>query len=184
MYVDKVGDRRMRYFNRKIIHILAGGIVAFLVPFLFSSPLIPFIMGIGLAILILIPYLTGNILYWFQVPENKYDVHFCIMWGIMFLLSWYIWNDLIHGVVIVSFIAIGDAVTGLTRNIIIGERTKHWYGNIAMLIVSLPIAIYYLGTNGIVPAIVASLIEKIEYKWIDDNILIPLSAFLILIILI
>jgi hypothetical protein len=89
-YASKLGDRRMRYFNRKIIHILARGIVALLVPYIYRDPSIPFIMGLLLTLLVLIPYIKGDILYWFQVPDNMYDVNFCIAWGFMFLISWII----------------------------------------------------------------------------------------------
>jgi len=182
-YVDRVGDRRMRYYNRKIIHIFAGGVVALLVPYIYNGPLIPFVLGILLAIAVLIPYLRGKIYEWFQVPDNMYDVNFCLVWGLMFPISYYIWGDMIYAVVLISFMAFGDAVTGIVRNYLFKRRTKHWIGNLAMFIVSAPIAYYYLGWIGVLAALVASIAEHFEYKWIDDNILAPTSAFLVLYLL-
>lgn len=183
LYVDRVGDRRMRYYNRKIIHIFAGGVVALLVPYIYSGPLIPFILGVLLAISVLIPYLRGKIYEWFQVPDNMYDVNFCLVWGVLFPISYYVWGDMTYAVVLISFMAFGDAATGLIRNYLFKRRTKHWIGNIAMYLVSAPIAIYYLGWIGILVALVASIAEHFEYKWIDDNVLVPTSAFITLYIL-
>ncbi|HIP85424.1 MAG TPA: dolichol kinase, partial [Pyrodictium sp.] len=39
------------YYNRKAIHVLAGGVVALLVPLLFSEPWIPFVLALVLALL-------------------------------------------------------------------------------------------------------------------------------------
>ncbi len=182
-YKDRVGDIRMRYYNRKIIHIFAGGVVALLVPYIYKSPLLPLIMGIVLAIMVLIPYLKKEILYWFQVEENMYDVNFCLVWGFMFFISYMVWGDLIHGMVIISFMAFGDAVTGLVRNYFFRKRTKHWLGNLAMLLVSAPLAYYFLGLRGVASAVAASIAEHFEFGPIDDNILAPLAAFITLLIL-
>ncbi len=182
-FLDRVGDRRMRYYNRKLIHIFAGGVVALLVPYIYTSPLIPFILGILLAISVLIPYLRGKLYEWFQVPDNMYDVNFCIVWGVMFPLSYFIWGDMVYGVVLISFMAFGDAVTGIVRNYVFKKRTKHWLGNLAMFLVSAPIAYYFIGYIGVIAALIASIAEHFEYKWIDDNVLAPTSAFITLYLL-
>ncbi len=182
-YKDRVGDMRMRYYNRKIIHIFAGGVVALLVPYIYSGPLLPFLMGLALAILVLIPYLKKQILYWFQVETNMYDVNFCIMWGLLFLVSYLIWGDLVHGMVIISFMAFGDAATGIVRNYFFKRRTKHWLGNLAMFLVSAPIAYYYLGLEGVVSALAASIAEHFEFGPIDDNVLAPSAGLIVLLIL-
>ena len=76
------------YYNRKIIHIFAGGLAAFACPFYFKTPLMPLIFASILAVITYIPHRAGKLLYWFQVPENKYEVHFCIMWGVGLTAGW------------------------------------------------------------------------------------------------
>ena len=178
-YVSKgIKKRVVIYYNRKIIHIFAGGLVAFLTPFIFTDVYIPFAMSIILAMVSYLPYKIGKINYWYQVPENKFDVHFCIMWGLSILLGKLIFNNWWVGVVPVLYMSIGDAVTGIVRNYMFGKRTKSWWGNLAMLAVCVPIGLT-LGLKGVLAAVVASILEHYEYKWIDDNIIVPLSSFLL-----
>jgi len=84
------------YYNRKIIHILTGGIVALLVPSLFSGAAIPLIMALILALITYLSHRRGKLMYWFQVKENMYEVNFCIMWGVVITLSWLIFKDPIY----------------------------------------------------------------------------------------
>lgn len=178
-YVSKgIKKRVVIYYNRKIIHIFAGGLVAFLTPFIFTDVYIPFVMSIILAMVSYLPYKIGRINYWYQVPENKFDVHFCIMWGLSILLGKLIFNNWWVGVVPVLYMSVGDAVTGIVRNYMFGKRTKSWWGNLAMLAVCVPIGLT-LGLKGVLAAVVASILEHYEYKWIDDNIIVPLSSFLL-----
>ena len=178
-YVSKgIKKRVVIYYNRKIIHIFAGGLVAFLTPFIFTDVYIPFAMSLILAMVSYLPYKIGKINYWYQVPENKFDVHFCIMWGLSILLGKLIFNNWWVGVVPVLYMSIGDAVTGIVRNYMFGKRTKSWWGNLAMLAVCVPIGLT-LGLKGVLAAVVASILEHYEYKWIDDNIIVPLSSFLL-----
>lgn len=44
------------YYNRKVIHVLTGGVVAAVVPFVFRTPLLPFTMAMFLAFFLYIPY--------------------------------------------------------------------------------------------------------------------------------
>ncbi len=76
------------YFNRKVIHILAGGVVALLVPVFFTSPTIPLILALILAFINWIPHRNGRLLYWYQVEDNMYEVNFCIAWGVVLTASW------------------------------------------------------------------------------------------------
>ncbi|WFO76261.1 dolichol kinase [Desulfurococcaceae archaeon MEX13E-LK6-19] len=170
------------YYNRKLIHIAAGGFVALLVPFLFKTPILPFILAMILALLTYLPHKKGELMYWFQVPDNMYEVHFCVMWGIIITLSWIIFGNYWYGVIPVSFMAFGDAATGIVRNALYGHRTKSWYGNLAMLGVTLPIGAL-VGIPGIIAALIASFIEHFEFKGIDDNITVPLTGFLTIYIL-
>ena len=167
------------YYNRKLIHIVAGGFVALLVPFLYETPLLPSTLAMILALFTYLPHRQGKLLYWFQVEDNMYEVNFCIMWGIVIALSWIIFHNLWYGVIPVSFMAFGDAATGVVRNILYGKRTKSWYGNLAMLATTLPIGLL-IGLPGVIAAIIASIIEHFEFKGIDDNVMVPLSSFLVI----
>ena len=179
-YVSRgVDGKVMVYYNRKIIHILAGGIISLLTPFIFRNPFIILAFSIILTIFSLIPYKTGRLNYWYQVSGNIFDVHFCLMWGLVMFLSKFFLNDWWTGVVPVLFMSVGDAVTGIVRNAFFRKRTKSWWGNLAMLLTCLPIGAL-LGFKGVFSAFVVSLIERYEYKWVDDNITVPLVSFFIL----
>ncbi len=180
-----IKENKIIYYNRKIIHMLAGGLVALLVPFLFETPLLPFTLAMVLAVLTYIPHKTGKLMYWFQVEDNMYEVNFCIMWGTVIAASWIIFGmnqqAYWYGVVPVAFMAFGDAVTGLVRNMMYGKRTKSWYGNLAMLAVTVPIGAAVIGLPGAVAGILSSIVEHFEIPGIiDDNITVPLVGFLTL----
>ncbi|MCE4628458.1 MAG: dolichol kinase [Desulfurococcales archaeon] len=168
------------YYNRKIIHILAGGVVAFLVPFLFEAPLIPFLMSLMLGAFLYYWHWKGKLLFWFQTEENMYEVNFTVAWGVSLLLLWAITGDPKISVVPAVFIAIGDGVTGIIRNALFGRRTKHWLGNIGMALVVIPLGYALAGTLGAVAGAIASIVERYEIPPIDDNILIALSSLAIL----
>lgn len=171
------------YFNRKIIHVLAGGLVALLVPFLFSSPTIPFMLALVLALVTWLPHKKGKLMTWFQVDENMYEVNFCVVWGTVLLISWLVFNTPIYGLIPVLFMSFGDAVTGVVRNLVYRRRTKSWWGNVAMFLICAPMAYYFIGLWGIPIAALSSYIEHYEFNPIDDNILISVTAFLSLFIL-
>ncbi|MEM2303021.1 MAG: dolichol kinase [Candidatus Bathyarchaeia archaeon] len=179
------------YFARKIIHILAGGLVALLIPMfnIFKTPIIPSTLGLVLALLCYIPHKTGKLMYWFQDPSNIYEVNFSLMWALMIGIGWVLaggsfWLPAIP----LLFMSWGDGVTGIVRNFLFKKRTKHWSGNLAMFLICAPIG-YFLSSNisspisGLVAASIASLIEhfeKIGEYVIDDNITVPLSSFIVL----
>ncbi len=177
-------ENKVVYYNRKIIHVLAGGLVALLVPYLFKTPILPFALAMVMAILTYIPHKKNQLMYWFQTEDNMYEVHFCIMWGVVIALSWLLFGQnqqaFWYGVIPVAFMAFGDAITGVVRNMMYGYRTKSWYGNLAMLAVTIPIGAL-IGIAGIIAAIVASIVEHFEVLGkIDDNITVPLSSFLVI----
>ena len=171
------------YYNRKIIHIFAGGLAAFACPFYFKTPLMPLIFASILAVIVYIPHRAGKLLYWFQVPENKYEVHFCIMWGVGLTAGWLLTGNPWFGVLPIVFMSIGDAVTGLLRNMMFKRRTKSWWGNFAMAITITPIGFTILGIAGAVAALICSFVEHYEFGMIDDNITVPLTALVLLILL-
>jgi len=170
------------YYNRKIIHILAGGLVAFLVPLIFKTPILPFGMALLLAVLTYIPHRTGNLMYWFQVEENMYEVSFCVMWGLIIALGWLVSEgNFWLGVLPVLFMSVGDAVTGIVRNMLYKRRTKSWWGNLTMALFSIP-AGAILGFAGVIAGALASFIEHFEFNPIDDNVTVPALSFVILLL--
>ncbi|MFN4046491.1 MAG: dolichol kinase [Acidilobaceae archaeon] len=174
-----VSDYSARYYNRKIIHMFAGGLVAVLTPYLYTSPLFPLLASLALAFLLAVTR-RYRLLYWFQVPENAYEVNFLIAWGVSVFLLWHLTANPFIAVLPAIFISYGDAVTGLIRNAIFGERTKHWWGNVAMAIVCFPIGYMYAGLLGLAAAAASTIVERFEFGPIDDNVLIVLTSTLIL----
>jgi len=170
------------YYNRKLIHIFAGGVVALLVPKVFTGAAIPLALSILLAFITYLPHRGGKLMYWFQVEENMYEVNFCLMWGLTLTLAWILLGNPLYGIVPIVFMAFGDAVTGIVRNAVFGRRTKHWLGNLAMLAVSLPAGVFMAGLVGGLAAAVASFIERFELKPIDDNVLISLCSLAVLLL--
>jgi phytol kinase len=168
------------YYNRKVIHAAAGGAVALLVPYVFREPLVPLLMALALGGFLAYMRRSGRLMYWFQVPENAYEVNFTIAWGASVALLWLILQDPRLAVLPALFIAFGDAVTGVVRNALFARRTKHWAGNIAMLAVAAPLGLAYGGLLGAAAGVVASLVERFEFPPVDDNVLIALASTLVL----
>ena len=181
------------YYNRKIVHIFAGGVIALIVPIVFSSSIYPLFCGLSITI---ITYLShkrrrGKMLYWFQTEDNLNDVSFCFMWGITIFVLWEVmgamgntgapWIAIIPAV----FVSFGDGVTGIARNVLFKKRTKHPIGNVFMAAVCIPLGYFLAGFGGIaiggvIAAIVASTMERYEFGPIDDNILITISSSIVL----
>ncbi|MGB9828119.1 MAG: dolichol kinase [Thermosphaera sp.] len=170
------------YYNRKIIHILAGGVVSILIPLLgYTTPLTIIPMLVLLFLATYIPHKTGKLLYWFQDPDNINEVNFVIMWGAVMITSWVVFRDWVYGVVPVAFMSFGDGITGIVRNALYNKRNKSWFGNLAMAVVTVPVGQIILGLPGAFAGLVASIIEHFEiHSKIDDNITVPLVSFLII----
>ncbi|MEM4189963.1 MAG: hypothetical protein QW544_05565 [Candidatus Caldarchaeum sp.] len=164
------------YYNRKIIHILAGGLVAVLVPYLLSNLMLISIMVAVLAVGNYIPHRRGKLYYWYQVKENMYEVHFIIMWGLIMALGFLI-GDLRLSIVPILFMSVGDGVTGLVRNAMYRRRTKSWWGNVAMASFCVPVGFASMSFAGALSGALASLVEKFEFGRIDDNITVPIVSF-------
>ncbi|MEM1772320.1 MAG: dolichol kinase [Desulfurococcaceae archaeon] len=171
------------YYNRKLIHMLAGGVIALLVPYVFSSPLVPTVFALIIALILYIPHRKKNLLNWFQVSDNAYEVNFAISWGLSLLLVWLITNNPYYAIIPPLFISFGDAVTGIIRNGLYGVRTKSWYGNLGMILVTVPIGFYFAKVPGLLAAVASSIIEHFEIPpLLDDNVLIGIASSLILIV--
>lgn len=176
------------YYNRKFVHIFAGGVITILVPLVFSSPIYPLLCGLLITIFTYISHRSSKMMYWFQTDDNLNDVNFCFMWGVSIFLLWTVLEN-VHGVQNASWIAIipaafmsfGDGITGIVRNMAFKKRTKHFIGNIYMGLLCIPLG-YLLGwlggipLGGLIAAIVASFTERYEIGPLDDNILITISS--------
>lgn len=169
------------YFNRKIIHILSGGVVALLLPFLFSEPLVPLAFSYILALATYIPHRKKRLLNWFQTEDNMYEVNFCIAWGTSIAILWLLTENPWISILPALAISFGDAITGIVRNIVFGYRTKHWLGNVAMATLMIPVGYVIAGYVGMLSMAIASAIERIEIGPIDDNVLISFSVTAILV---
>lgn len=171
------------YYNRKIIHIAAGGVVL-LVPLIYREPWIPVSLTVLLTLMVgMSRKKNDKFMYWFQTKDNDYEVHFLVMTTLLLSLG-YLIGDPWCGVLPVAFMAIGDGVTGIIRNFMFKRRTKSWWGNLGMLMVNVLIG-SIKGVPGILSGVVAAIVERFEFLGgkIDDNITVPLISFAVLLTL-
>ncbi|MEM1863527.1 MAG: dolichol kinase [Desulfurococcaceae archaeon] len=170
------------YYNRKIIHMLAGGLVSLIIPLLgYTSPTTILPMLVLLFLATYLPHKTGKLMYWFQDPENINEVHFVIMWGVVMVGSWVIFGDWRFGVLPVLFMSFGDGVTGIVRNTMYNKRNKSWIGNMAMALVTVPLGYILMNIPGALAGLASSIVEHFEiHSKVDDNIAIPLVSFSII----
>jgi len=168
-----------RYLSRKTIHILAGGVVAVFVPFVYKEPVTPFILSLILTVLLLFNRRQKKMMDWFQEAGNFYEVDFTIMWGLSILVGWFFDKTLWLGVLPAIYMSVGDGVTGIVRIIISKKRYKGIEGSLAMFISILPFSIT-MGYGGLISAFAGTLAEK--QNFIDDNIAVPVVSLLILIL--
>lgn len=175
------------YVNRKMVHIFAGGVVALAVPLVFNTPLYPLICGLALTVLTFISHKRGNVMYWFQSNKNRYDVNFCLMWGLSIFILWIWFDNAWIAIIPAAFMSFGDGITGIIRNLVLEKREKHFVGNLYMAGVCLPLG-YGLGglggiaVGGAIAGLVASVVERYEFGIIDDNVLVTVSSSLVLMI--
>jgi len=60
-------------------------------------------------------------MYWFQVPENMYEVNFVLAWGLSIALLWVLTRSLFLSVLPPLLISFGDAATGVVRNTLFSD---------------------------------------------------------------
>jgi dolichol kinase len=178
-YVVRRGwdPKRGTYLGRKFVHIFGAGLVAILLPFEFHEPVFPFAFAMLLAVLTYTLHRTNHVLYWFQDPSNYSETYFALTWGAAVLLTWLVDRTFLLAVLPTLFMAWGDGVTGVVRNLMYKKRTKAWQGSVAMLAVCVPVGAL-MGIAGIVAGIAATGVERIE--GVDDNISVPLVSLCIL----
>ena len=184
-----VANNVVVYYNRKIVHMAAGGAVALAVPYLFTSPVYPLAIGLALTAFTLIPHVSGRRLEWLQTEENRNDVKFTLMWGLAIFVLWLLLDDPFLAILPPVFMAFGDGVTGVVRNAMFKRRTKSPVGNLFMLAVCIPAGFLLAGQAalpipwwGLIAGVVASIIERFELGPIDDNTLITVASSAVLLI--
>jgi len=190
MLKKRFDEKVVIYYNRKLIHIFAGGVIVLLVPFVFSNPFFPLLSSILMGIVAYYTHKVGKSFYWFQAKDNFNDVSFCFMWGIAIFILWTIFDSPWVAIIPPAFIAFGDGITGIIRNLAFKERRKHPIGNLYMAGVCIPVGYYFAAYSGIsglalwgvFAAVAASLFERYEIGIIDDNILVAGSSTIILFI--
>ncbi|BAJ51597.1 conserved hypothetical protein [Candidatus Caldarchaeum subterraneum] len=164
------------YYNRKIIHVLAGAVAAIVVAYYMKSYLPVIVLVAVLAVGNYLPHKRNKLMYWYQVEDNMFEVHFVIMWGLIMGLGFYL-GDVRLGLLPILFMSVGDGVTGFVRNMLYRRRTKSWWGNLAMALFCIPVGYLLYGSLGMVAGAAASFIEKFEFGNVDDNITVPLVSF-------
>ncbi|MBK1649676.1 hypothetical protein [Rhabdochromatium marinum] len=180
---------RAIYYNRKIVHMAAGGVGSLAVPLMFSSPWFPLVAGLLLTALTWAAHHSGWRFDWFQTPENRNDVKFALMWALSVSGLWWLLGDPWLAILPALYMAFGDGVTGIARNALIRRRSKSLIGNVFMLLLCVPIG-YAIGVHaqpalplwGVLSALVATAVEPYEFGPIDDNVLITVAASLVLLL--
>ena len=117
------------------------------------------------------------------------DATFALMLGVSVFAIWEYSNEPWLAILPSLYMAFGDGVTGIIRNKMFAKRTKSAWGNLGMAIVCLPLG-WYIGDMvtpaipiwGLISAIAASIVERYEFGPIDDNVLIVITASLILLL--
>lgn len=165
------------YVGRKIVHVLGGGITTIFIPIFYPG----YYWVVILAAFALAGYVEfrrrWRLMYWFQIEENAYEVHFAIAYGGILAVGVALGNVWI-GLIPMLFMSFGDSATGLVRAFTQKRHRKSWDGTLAMFLVCSAIGVSRLGWYGIPLAGAASVVERIP--GIDDNITVPiLSAALV-----
>jgi len=111
------------------------------------------------------------------------------MWWVSITVIWALVGDPWLAIIPSLFMAFGDGITGVVRNLVVKKRSKSPIGNVFMFIVSAPLGWYVGGLGdpslpgwGLIAAAVATFVERYEFGPIDDNILITIFSTLVLMI--
>ena len=177
------------YYNRKVAHMLAGGVPIIASPMVFDDPVWVLIGGILGSIALAATHLLDKRLWWMQTEQNMNDATFALMLGISVYFIWVYTDQPWLAILPSLFMAFGDGVTGIIRNKMFKKRTKSAWGNVGMAALCLPLG-YYVGTLsdpqipiwGLISGLIASIVERYEFAPIDDNVLIVVFSTIVLLI--
>jgi dolichol kinase len=175
-FASKFRDIPAAYIGRKIVHLSGGGITALLIPAFYEGYyLLVTLSAYGLAIYLLLRRKYG-LMYWFQIRENRYEVHFALAYGTILLIGVFLGNLWI-GLLPILFMSFGDSATGLVRAVTEKRHVKSVEGSLAMFLVCSITGFLSLGIYGVIVGAAATLVEKIP--GIDDNVTVPLITGLL-----
>ena len=171
------------YYNRKVAHMVAGGIPLIMCPIVFTDPIYPLLGGVLGSIGLAATHITNRRLWWMQTEQNMNDATFAFMLGISVYVLWHYLDDAWLAILPALFMAYGDGVTGIIRNKLFAKRTKSAWGNLGMAILCIPLG-FFIGKYadpsipiwGAISAAVASFVERYEFGPIDDNVLIVIAS--------
>jgi dolichol kinase len=176
-FAKKYKDIPAAYIGRKIVHLFGGGITALLIPIFYEGYYsLVTISAFGLALYTLFRRKYG-LMYWFQIRENRYEVHFALAYGIILLVG-IILGNLWIGLIPILFMSFGDSATGLIRAVTQKRHAKSWEGSVAMFVICSIIGFAILGIYGIIIGLIATFVEKIPK--IDDNVTVPFVTALLI----
>lgn len=186
LYISKIVSKYTSiYVARKAIHMLGGGIVAILSPFLFSSPLIPIIASYFLMTYLILKRARDGIMGWFQERSNYGEIYYTFSFGTVLLLMWLLeggsfWftKDVFIPLLPIYYMSFGDGVTGIIRNYVYKRRVKGFWGSVGMAVVCILLGYYFFGFYGVISGVIATIVEALPV--IDDNLSIPFASFLFL----
>ena len=190
-YLRKQGSEHMVavYYNRKVAHMLAGGVPIIASPIVFDNPIWVLIGGVLGSIGLAATHIMDRRLWWMQTEQNMNDATFALMLGISVFIIWEYSNEPWLAILPSLFMAFGDGVTGIIRNKMFKRRTKSAWGNVGMAALCLPLG-YFIGMMsepeiplwGLISGLVASVVERYEFGPIDDNVLIVVFSSIVLFI--
>ena len=177
------------YYNRKVAHMLAGGVPIIAAPIVFNNPIWILLGGVLGSIGLAATHLLDRRLWWMQTEQNMNDATFALMLGISVYILWEYSGEPWLAVLPSLFMAFGDGVTGIIRNKLFKRRTKSAWGNVGMAALCIPLG-YIIGNLaepaiplwGLVSGLVASVVERYEFGPIDDNVLIVVFSSVVLFI--
>ena len=77
------------YYNRKVAHMVAGGIPLIMCPIVFTDPIYPLLGGVLGSIGLAATHLMDKRLWWMQTEQNMNDATFAFMLGISVFALWH-----------------------------------------------------------------------------------------------
>ena len=188
-YLRKEGSEHMVavYYNRKVAHMLAGGVPIIASPMVFDNPIWVLIGGVLGSIALAATHILDRRLWWMQTEQNMNDATFALMLGLSVFVIWEYSDEPWLAILPSLFMAFGDGVTGIIRNKMFKKRTKSAWGNVGMAALCIPLG-YIIGAMaepqiplwGLIAGIVASFVERYEFGPIDDNVLIVVFSSIVL----